>query len=555
MSSELSGFLEVKVPSRVRKRGLTPWKAWRRQWCEARPAAEEGAVELQFSATPGGGSTNTVHIPHGVVLCRSESRSRQFAFGVYEQPQVEGRSHSQSQGLGVGVGVGTPRRPSLFLATPNEAETQTWMAHIRALLAMGRPLPAASRLGESDFAVSLIDNAHARAAGLAGYHGVLSVTPTHLVLRDPFLEEVRMRIDWRQLHQCHVAAATNPSDENRICVLHTSSAFCAGAGQLVLWCGWRAPRLVQRVVFSRLAAAAAPAVLAAAHTAVCTAFSTGRCHRARIHRRLYGRPTGGTVRRVRGPTRCQPPAQPQRERPRAAAVLLRTHSGSRDSGVRVSTASDDSSTGRGKGSGTLYLRCFLTITYFLPIGGVSIASSLISAGLGLMFSTPGCSEVDSESLHEYQQIGSFDSDEDDQDQIRYGTSPRRESGISVASGIYEEIDESEVSSQSHYENPVSLHWTTLMNKSAPLPPPLPPRKRHDCRTICSVRSEETLDDCRPSSRLVSSQVALRYTERHSASCSALSDTEPGYMPMSPRIPVTAAAEEQLYMPMASIDIS
>ncbi|XP_049816091.1 uncharacterized protein LOC126263120 isoform X1 [Schistocerca nitens] len=546
MSSELSGFLEVKVPSRVRKRGLTPWKAWRRQWCEARPADEEGAVELQFSATPGGGSTNTVHIPHGVVLCRSESRSRQFAFGVYEQPQVEGRSHSQSQGLG--VGVGTPRRPSLFLATPNEAETQTWMAHVRALLARGRPLPAASRLGESDFAVSLIDNAHARAAGLAGYHGVLSVTPTHLVLRDPFLEEVRMRIDWRQLHQCHVSAATNPSDENRICVLHTSSAFCAGAGQLVLWCGWRAPRLVQRVVSrgwrppqrllssplptppsappSLPAAATAPASTAAsmagplvAQSAVCAGLRAASRRLSRSESDLHC--CWAADDRLAG--------SPQR----AAAVLLRTHSGSRDSGVRVSTASDDSSTGRGK----------------------VVASSLISAGLGLMFSTPGCSEVDSESLHEYQQIGSFDSDEEDQDQIRYGTSPRRESGISVASGIYEEIDESEVSSQSHYENPVSLHWTTLMNKSAPLPPPLPPRKRHDCRTICSVRSEETLDDCRPSSRLVSSQVALRYTERHSASCSALSDTEPGYMPMSPRIPVTAAAEEQLYMPMASIDIS
>lgn len=72
-----------------------------------------------------------------------------------------------------------------------------------------------------------------------------------------------------------------------------------------------------------------------------------------------------------------------------------------------------------------------------------------------MFSTPGCSEVDAESLHEYQRIGDPDSDED----AAHDLSLRRESGV------YEEIAES----SAHYENPAFLRLAS--------PPPLPPRRK------------------------------------------------------------------------------
>lgn len=65
-----------------------------------------------------------------------------------------------------------------------------------------------------------------------------------------------------------------------------------------------------------------------------------------------------------------------------------------------------------------------------------IASGLISAGLGLILSTPGGSEVEDNDL-----------DEDEQEDLPQGLPEgigdtldrRRESAVSVASGIYEEI--------------------------------------------------------------------------------------------------------------------
>jgi hypothetical protein len=109
---------------------------------------------------------------------------------------------------------------------------------------------------------------------------------------------------------------------------------------------------------------------------------------------------------------------------------------------------------------------------------VQVASSLITAGLGLLFSTPACSEADTESLHEYQQVGSLDSDEYDEEPANSPLPTRRESGISIASGIYEEIaDEVARSSTNHYENPVTLRCGRVADVTGDLPPPLPPRKQ------------------------------------------------------------------------------
>ena len=103
-----------------------------------------------------------------------------------------------------------------------------------------------------------------------------------------------------------------------------------------------------------------------------------------------------------------------------------------------------------------------------------MASSLISAGLGLLFSTPACSEADTESLHEYQQVGSLDSDDCDDDSLPC----RRESGVSIASGIYEEIvDSAPTDSTNHYENPAMLQWGDSIDDKDDSPPPLPPRKQ------------------------------------------------------------------------------
>jgi hypothetical protein len=82
-------------------------------------------------------------------------------------------------------------------------------------------------------------------------------------------------------------------------------------------------------------------------------------------------------------------------------------------------------------------------------------------------------------------VGSLDSDECDEELISSRLEPgdnslplRRESGVSIASGIYEEIADGDTqSSTNHYENPATLHWGCLTEHKGDSPPPLPPRKQ------------------------------------------------------------------------------
>ncbi|XP_067003168.2 uncharacterized protein [Anabrus simplex] len=540
MAEELSGYLDVKVPSRVRKRGFTPWKAWNKQWCKVR--REESGILVQL----GNSASNTVLIPANSTLCRSNSRSRQFAFGVFHH-------------------VGQVRRPSLFLAGNTETESQKWMAHIRNLL---RPYPhfdLNSQIGSCDFRVSLIDNPHSQVAGLTGFYGVLSVGARHIMLSGSSLDEVTVTWDWSHFHQFHLAATGRKEDENRICVLHTSSEFCAGPGQIYFFC-MHAPKLLQCLLKKGHMYQAFPSPVPLR--------SGRRLSRSESDLRCYY--TAEEANNASGSQDGYYSPSDFLRRP----VLMRSHSGSRDSGVRVSSASDDSTQ---------------------PVRG-KVASSLISAGLGLLFSTPGCSETDNESLHEYQHIGSYDSDDEGEEVgalFRTNStsthSPRRESGISLASGIYEEILEDNVSSavggsseketQNHYENPTSLGWGKAYEESS-CPPPLPPRKHNFSMQAKASMSDEALDEKSKCGYKIPGAVLVLPTplalqqgrfQSYSASCSSLpagapwdhwpvrrrllteTETEPDYVPMSPGgssvLKSAPQHEEQHYMVMASLNSS
>ncbi|KAK3913168.1 Serine/threonine-protein kinase MRCK gamma [Frankliniella fusca] len=147
----------------------------------------------------------------------------------------------------------------------------------------------------------------------------------------------------------------------------------------------------------------------------------------------------------------------------------------------------------------------------LSLLGGKIANGLISAGLGLMLSTPGGSEVEDNDADN-------DADEDDVGPAgvalpaavaALALDRRRESAVSVASGIYEEIPETSASTapgtpvvvidrvyenaavvlaanghDSHYEDPALLFSPRLdadgkaLQKTPRIvsPPPLPPRQ-------------------------------------------------------------------------------
>lgn len=127
---------------------------------------------------------------------------------------------------------------------------------------------------------------------------------------------------------------------------------------------------------------------------------------------------------------------------------------------------------------------------------------------------------------------------------------RRESGVSVLSGVYEEIpdlpsakefenSEPRKSSLHMYEDPVDIILTSL-NKLTP--PPLPPR--HEAMMQSLTVSEEEVEDVRDNIGLVSfSQTTT--PKRSKIKKSKLIDLESKYMVRSGKQP------ENFYVPMNS----
>ncbi|PNF35429.1 hypothetical protein B7P43_G01755 [Cryptotermes secundus] len=398
------------------------------------------------------------------------------------------------------------------------------MRHIRELLR-----PPRGNGAERGFPVSFIDNGHSRLAGLMGVYGNMVVGADCLTLYDPSSEALLCSWKWQQLHQFHLSATEIKEDENKICVIHTSSEFCAGAGQLHVFCP-QASELLDQLLTNgrvrRLMSSPLPSPPPLRHGArrLSRSESDLRCFRADEFSALGS------------------PGQPCHFL-RHKGVLERSHSSS-----RASATSDD---------------------YVQAIGG-KVASSLISAGLGLLFSTPACSEADTESLHEYQQVGSLDSDEYDDESGDNSRPTRRESGVSVASGIYEEIaDGDEEHSANHYENPAALRWGRAAEDRSNSPPPLPPRKQRLRFTDRSTHDDVGRELCyrtppmlAPHWRHGTYPVAaassslpdfVRCLQPRSAwGGDTIPQPEPDYLPMSPG-PVRVVAEEQHYTVMASVN--
>lgn len=137
----ICGYLDVKISARSR-RGFTPWKAsvfsrfflsilrktiqilqaWQKQWCEIkRLESMENGLELKFKSSADGTVLSNVILPRSSTLCRTESRTKQYAFGVFT--------------------LGRNQKPLLFLSGSSESDTQSWMASIRRMLCVASYLP------------------------------------------------------------------------------------------------------------------------------------------------------------------------------------------------------------------------------------------------------------------------------------------------------------------------------------------------------------------------------------------------------------------------------
>ncbi|XP_043257317.1 uncharacterized protein LOC122400123 [Colletes gigas] len=233
-NAEISGFLDVKYLGgkykvhKVRKRTLAPWKVWERHWCSIKKLGPGLGVKVQldYGISNGGttspnGRDNSVIIPSDAIICRTQSRSKQFAFGIF--PVKE-------------------RKPLLYLAGNSETESQRWIANIRQLLRPRRHL-----FVPGSHSISVIDNVHSKASGLTGLYGDLIASTIGIFVKDVYTGEVIQNLQWQEVNHFHLITVGRPEDVKCICVIHTTKEFCGGVGELHIFC-LEASRLLQDLV-------------------------------------------------------------------------------------------------------------------------------------------------------------------------------------------------------------------------------------------------------------------------------------------------------------------
>ncbi|CAL7933454.1 unnamed protein product [Xylocopa violacea] len=233
-NSEICGFLNVKFCAnkskvhKVKKRTLGPWKVWKRHWCSFKKLDPELGIRVHLDCCLGNDSIQSLHdrddfilIPLDATICRTQSRSKHFAFGIF--PAKE-------------------RKPLLYLAGNSEIESQRWMANIRQLLR-----PKNLKISSGFYNISIIDNSHSKASGLTGLYGALMTNTLGVVIKDIHSSEIIQNFKWNELGQFHLATAGRPDDVKCICVIHTTKEFHAGIGELHVFC-LEATKLLQDLV-------------------------------------------------------------------------------------------------------------------------------------------------------------------------------------------------------------------------------------------------------------------------------------------------------------------
>lgn len=77
------------------------------------------------------------------------------------------------------------------------------------------------------YTISIIDNAHSRAAGYLGVYGSIIVTERGLEIYQPHksnnINSTSSKcISWSHIKQFHLSGKRNEIDERKICIIHTS---------------------------------------------------------------------------------------------------------------------------------------------------------------------------------------------------------------------------------------------------------------------------------------------------------------------------------------------
>ncbi|XP_034191738.2 uncharacterized protein LOC117609464 [Osmia lignaria lignaria] len=220
---EICGFLDVKFfgnkskVHKVKKRTLGPWKVWKRHWCSVKKLGPGLGVKVQLDYVISSGSSispndngNSITIPLDAIIHRTQSRSKQFAFGIFPTKD---------------------RKPLLYLAGNSETESQRWMANIRQLLK-----PRKYKFTLESYSISMVDNGHSKASGLTGLYGDLVTSTLGVFIKDIHTGQTIQSFEWKELGQFHLSTAGRPEDVRCICVIHTTKEYRGGVGELNVFC-------------------------------------------------------------------------------------------------------------------------------------------------------------------------------------------------------------------------------------------------------------------------------------------------------------------------------
>ncbi|XKL59409.1 hypothetical protein PGB90_000425 [Kerria lacca] len=432
---ELSGYINVKIPLKERKFGS--WKAWKRQWCVI-SRSSNSSVSLRIGSEKGN-ATYSIQIPENALLCRTESRNKSYAFGIFST----NKKHKEA---------------FLYVSGESETDTQNWMSNIRCLLK-----PAIS--SEDEFEISLIDNCHSREAALAGLYGILSVTPSEIIIKDPHTNKIKVTWHWSQISHSYLPLPANAEDVHRVCTIRTSNKFKVGEGELEMFC-MRADKLHEKL-------------------SVCPRFSNIP--------RIVTQPLPPT------PDMTPPPTPPRsRVNTSPSATSLETPPMLLTS-RRMSRSENDLQKfffQRSLNSLRQNSSQELILLSHENVGNIKKTPSFIFANIGFLISTPGNSEPGSLNdvhLHdnkhaesyfqhvnkpfqdkiEYEMIDEEDTDQSEGVRENSECIQKQDTRISVTSGDYEEIIQ-----EGEFEN----EYQSLEDT----PPPLPPRKSNQNSSLRTI---------------------------------------------------------------------
>ncbi|XP_014220848.1 uncharacterized protein LOC106648447 [Trichogramma pretiosum] len=202
----------------IRKRSIGSRRIWHPCVCSARklpPNADKLALALSFELESDDGqklkhqSVEPILVPKNATIYRTVSRTRPYSFGIFVHEV-----------------------PLVYLSGRDETECQRYMYKIRRLLR-----PRRIRRLDDSFEVSIIDNKQSRSHGLTGLHADMIVRRNGIYFKDVHDGAMLLYMCWKQIKGASVAhPETTDGDLDNQVILHTTEMFDTDRCDIKFFC-------------------------------------------------------------------------------------------------------------------------------------------------------------------------------------------------------------------------------------------------------------------------------------------------------------------------------